>query len=184
MTVPNTTPPPAADPAAPPTPPPGATPGAQDVPPPASWEEVFNHPRFRELNKRAKEAEAQLSKLADEQKKADDKQAAEQGKWQQLAEQREAELKAEKLARTRLEIAAKKGIPTDLAGRLQGDTPEALEKDADALLAFLKPPTGPGVPPAGRGGAAKPLDLSNMTAEQVRKAMEGKSVNEALEAAG
>jgi hypothetical protein len=138
--------------------------------------------RFKEVNDALKKLQTQMGKLEADKKAQTDKEAQEKGEWEKLAKQREEELKVERLARTRLEIAARKGIPTDLAGRLQGDTPEALEKDADALLAFLKPASGPGVPPAGRGGAAKPLDLSGMTAEQVRKAMEGKSVDEVLSA--
>ena len=87
----------------------------------------------------------------------------------------EAERNTERTARQRLEIATKKGLPPELAARLQGDTAEAMEADADALLAFVKKPAGPGVPPPGGGGRPQTLDLSKMSAAEIRKARaEGK----------
>lgn len=43
----------------------------------------------------------------------------------------------------RHEVAAAHGIPIELANRLVGDSKEALEKDADALAAYLAPKTAP-----------------------------------------
>ncbi|MBR3330724.1 MAG: DUF4355 domain-containing protein [Mogibacterium sp.] len=43
----------------------------------------------------------------------------------------------------RMEVAAAKGIPIELAARLQGSTKEALEKDAEALAPYLTPKTAP-----------------------------------------
>ena len=64
-----------------------------------------------------------------------------------------------------MKIANSKGIPLDLADRLQGEDDEALKKDADRLLAFIKPATGPGVPPPSNGGQGTNLDISNMFAK-------------------
>lgn len=144
--------------------------GGQQQPGPVPYE------RFKEVNEQLKALQTQLAQLQEGEKKRKEKEAADQGQWQKLAEQKDAELKVEKLARLRLEVATKKGIPADLAGRLQGDTAEAMEKDADAMLQFVKPKEGPGVPPAGKGGSATPLDLSKMSAEEVRKAMKGKTI--------
>lgn len=160
--------PPRTDP--PKTDPPASDPPKSDPPGPVPYE------RFKEVNDQLKATNDRLAKLEADQKAAADKEAAEQGKWQELAEKRDAELKVERLARIRLEVATKKGIPVELAGRLTGETAEDMEKDAEALLQHLKPATGPGVPPAGKGQGSKPLDLSSMTPEQVRQASKGKAV--------
>ncbi len=49
---------------------------------------LFNHPRFKNLNERAKQADALKAQQEEDQKKA----LAEQGKWKELAEQREKEV--------------------------------------------------------------------------------------------
>lgn len=125
--------------------------------------------RFREVNERARTLETQLAKIETDRKAEADKTSAEQGKWQQLAEARETELKAEKLTNLRLKVAAAKGIPADLVDRLRGDDRAAMEKDADALLAFLKPTAGPGVPPPSRNGQPARLEIENMTPAQIRE---------------
>jgi hypothetical protein len=61
-----------------------------DVPP--TWEEIFNHPRFKELNKRAQDAEAESARLKKEQDDAKAKALQEQGKWQEIAETRQKEI--------------------------------------------------------------------------------------------
>lgn len=81
----------------------------------------------------------------------------------------ETDLASERATRQRLEIASKKGLPADLAARLQGATAEELERDADALLAFVKPAEGPGVPPPSRGSEPAKLDITRMTPEEIRK---------------
>lgn len=136
--------------------------------------------RFKQVNDRAKELEQRLAKLEADQKTAKEKELADQQKWQELAEQRERELKAERHERLRLEVATAKGLPVDLAARLQGEDKVALEMDADNLLKFMKPSEGPGVPPAGKGGSQKPADFSKMTPEEIRKAVKDKSLADVL----
>jgi hypothetical protein len=166
--------PPASDP--PKKDPPASDPPKQDDPPgPVPYE------RFKQVNDQLQAQKAKLEALEAAQKAAAEKEAAEQGKWQELAEKREAELKEERLKRTRLEVASKKGIPPDLAERLQGETAEDMAKDAEALLQFLKPKEGPGVPPAGKGGSPQPMDLAKMSPEEIRKAAKGKSINDLVE---
>jgi len=75
---------------------PGA-PGTQPpVGPPPTWDEVFKHPRFAQLNQRAKEAEKKLTDL---------EQAAEDAKQTQLVEQQKFKelYEAESAKRTALE---------------------------------------------------------------------------------
>ena len=152
-------------PGTPPAPPPAAPPDGTPPPGPVPYD------RFKEANERAKKAEEQLARIEAERKTALDKELAEQNKWRELAEQREKELNAEKLARTRQQIAMQKGIPADLVDRLQGATAEELSADADRLLQFLKPATGPGVPPPPKITQPSDVDISKMTAAQIRKLM-------------
>lgn len=82
----------------------------------------------------------------------------------------ERERDQERAQRQRLEVATKKGLPAELAERLQGTTPEELEADADRLLQFVKASSGgPGVPPPSRGGKPTTLDLASMSPEEIRK---------------
>lgn len=50
----------------------------------------------------------------------------------------------------RYRIALDRGLPTALAGRLQGDDEAALTADADALLALMPPAAPPAGPPVPR----------------------------------
>lgn len=146
---------------------PPATPQPQQEPPgPVPYD------RFAEVNRRAKEAEARLQQLEADRKKAEETALAEQNKYKELYEKREQELAAERLSNTRLAVAMKKGIPADLANRLQGDTAEDIAVDADRLLAFLKPASGPGVPPAPRTSQPMAVDWEKLDPAQIRKAMQ------------
>lgn len=102
-------------------------------------------------------------------KKAKEDRLAEEGKLQELLDEREKELEAERTTNTRQRVAMQKGIPAELVDRLTGDTEEKIAADADKLLAFIKPQTGPGVPPLSRGGTPTTLDISKMSMEEVRK---------------
>jgi len=57
---------------------------------PQSWEDVFKHPRFKELQKQAKEAQAALAAQQEAQAKAAEDKLKEEAKWQQLYETTEA----------------------------------------------------------------------------------------------
>lgn len=69
-------------------------------------------------------------------------------------EQIKAEAAQERLGRIRLEVATAKGLTAAQAARLQGDTTEELEADADALLALF-PQTTPDAPKGPRGDPAQ-----------------------------
>ena len=72
---------------------------AQPVPatdgPPDSWDKVFQHPRFKELQKAAKEAQAALAAQQQAQSEAEQAKLKEQAEWKQLYET--AEVAAKKL---------------------------------------------------------------------------------------
>ena len=57
---------------------------------PQSWEDVFKHPRFKELQKQAKEAQAALAAQQAAQEAAEQAKLKDQQKWQQLYETTEA----------------------------------------------------------------------------------------------
>lgn len=143
--------------------PPKQDPPKQDLPGPVPYE------RFKEVNDGYNALKTRLEALEKKEKEAAEEALKKQGEWQKLAEQREAELKAERVERLRLDVALRKGLPVELAARLRGETADALEKDADALLPLLKPKS-PGVPPGGPGGKpAGALDLASMTPAQIRE---------------
>ena len=169
-------PPAGTPPPAPPPMPPAPLPGASPLPAPPAGDPPGPVPydRFKEMLDARRAAEARLAEIEAAQKTATEKQLADEKRWQELAEARERELKTERLSRLRLEVATKKGLPIELAARLQGDTAGEIEADADALLKLVpKAPEGrggPGVPPPARGTRpAGPVDFSAMTPAQVRE---------------
>ena len=60
---------------------------------PQSWEDVFKHPRFKELQKQAKEAQAALAAQQAAQEAAEQAKLKDEAKWQQLYETTEAAAK-------------------------------------------------------------------------------------------
>ena len=86
----------------------------------------------REAERQLQAVNTRLQEIAD-QGKSDLEKATERAA---KAEQQLAALQGEKL---RFEVAAAKGLPYDLANRLQGGTRDELEADADTLIALLRP---------------------------------------------
>jgi len=138
---------------------PTTEPEAKDAPP-KSWEEIFKHPRFKELSTRATKAE---KALAD----ADAAKLKEVSDYKTLFEKTEGELKQERAINLRLRVASSKGIP-DLYTRLQGETEEELLQDAEGLLALLKPAPkaddkGKGLAPLNGSGGSPEIDFTKET---------------------
>lgn len=100
-----------------------------------------------DAGKKALDAERRAKRDAERQLAAANqrlKEIEDQGKTElQLATERaskaEQQLAAAQASQLRLEVAAAKGLPANLAGRLQGATREELEADADTLAALIKP---------------------------------------------
>lgn len=88
----------------------------------------------------------------------------------------ETEAKARKLERETLQrqAAEKAKLPAALASRLQGETLEELEADAEALAKTLPKPTAPTLPPTNPAGAA--ANNSETDAER-RARLYGSSIN-------
>jgi len=130
---------------------------------PASWDEIFQHPRFKELNTRAQRAEEALRLQQDDKLK-------EQNKYKELYEQTGTKLTAAESKALRLEIALEKGLTLKQANRLSGTTKEELLADADDFLADLTPKekenqqsTEKGLPAHKSGGSSNQIDLTTET---------------------
>jgi DNA repair exonuclease SbcCD ATPase subunit len=65
---------------------------AQNSDIPATWEEIFEHNRFKQLTERAKEAEMALDKLKSEREDQRQKELEEQEKWRELAGERQSKI--------------------------------------------------------------------------------------------
>jgi hypothetical protein len=136
-------------------------------------EKTVPYARFAEVNKALKDLQTWKAEQEAAGKKAEEAKLKEQAKWRELAETKDAELKQERLERLRLKVVMTKGLPTEMADRLKGETEEELTKDADALTALMKPqqqdqPKGKGVPPVS-GGKPVTTDLSKMTPAEIRE---------------
>lgn len=154
-------------------PPGGGTPPPKDPPAtppqnadamPASWEEIFKHPRFKELNEAKSKAEQRLAEIEAKEKEQTEAALKKNNEWKELYEGTQNDLKKERATNLRLKVAASKGLPAEMVDRLRGETEAELNTDADSLLALMKP-TEPrkGVPPIGSGGKPITIDLTTET---------------------
>lgn len=138
-------------------------------------------------DKRAKDAEAELAKLRTAQQKQSDEEAARQGEWQKLAEQRQTEIdqaKADAEHRTkdleaqiakrdrddRARVALKaEGLDEALLPRLIGDTDDELKADARILAKVVKaaaPKPGNPSNPDPAGPTTDKADAQALAAQQ------------------
>jgi hypothetical protein len=110
----------------------------------------------------AKEAKARAEELAAKVKEFEDRDKSEQEKLEEraaLAETKAATLEAKML---RLEVAGAKKLPQELADRLQGETKEDLEADADRLLDLVKTEAPAVDVDAGKGTAAEATSMNDL----------------------
>lgn len=160
--------PPTPPPADPKTDPPAGTPppNGEQAPGPVPYD------RFKAVNDEKKKLETDLATLKAQLQSAQDAGKTELEKLTADFGSLKSQLEQERQQRLRLEIASKKGIPANLAGRLTGSTEAELEADAEALKAFLRPAEGPGNPPPSRPGEGRAtgFDLAGKTPEEIRKA--------------
>lgn len=107
----------------------------------------------RIVKQRLERAESKAQEVA--QKAAADAEAkalAEQGKFKELYEKLQADnaaatqrIKDMEMTSLRRDVASKLGLPAGLADRLRGDTAEALEADAKALLEAMPKAAAPNI---------------------------------------
>lgn len=134
---------------------------AQDVKALPAWAQtLISNIRAEAATNRRKASEYEKQQQAAEQARL-----AEQNRWEELAKQYKADL--DKLAAERdaerrkalvQAVALKHQLPSDLAGRLIGETEEELDADAQRLAKLIVP-TAPATE-TGRAGAVKPQPLT------------------------
>ena len=89
---------------------------------------------FNEKNDKLKEAEKQLGTLQTTNTELEGKKA----EWETQLAEANGKIKAFETAALKSRIAHEAGLPYDLAGRLNGDTEEAIKADAEKLSALFK----------------------------------------------
>ncbi len=124
--------------------------------------------RFKEVNDGYAALKAQLAELQSKQKQTEEAALKEQNKYKELYEQRENELKAERLKILRLKVG--KALPDELAELLQGETEEELKAHAEKLMKFAQPKEPGesakqpyGLPPLKNGAGNTMIDLTKET---------------------
>lgn len=112
---------------------------------------------LKEANKEAAARRKQLEAFEAEKKARAEAEMTEAEKLKHANEELAAKVRAHEQAEMRRAAAAKAGLPETLASRLQGETPEALEADAKALLETLPKPTkpSPGILPTNPANASQ-----------------------------
>lgn len=157
--------------------------GVQDTTPEKpidATDETFDPARAMALiNKLREENKAYKSKA----KKADEYEAAETARQQ--SEMTEAEKLRKELEATKAnlakrereamqrEVAARVGIPSSLASRLTGETPEDMEMDAKTILAEIQKAAKPTAPPVGATNPGSGASATETPAQKRERLMGG-----------
>lgn len=144
-------------------------PPKKEDPPPKDPPGPVPYDRFKEVHDENADLKKRLDDLEKANKDRETKELEDQNRWQELADQRQKELDQERMRNTKLQVAAEKKLPAALIDRLQGDTKEALEADADKLLELMKPEDSKGIPPRKPGGGGNKFNVEEMTPEEIRK---------------
>ncbi len=127
---------------------------------------------LKKANAEAAGRRKDLEKLEQEKKDKADAELSEMDKLTKRLQEAEARAKSLELSQRRSNIAAKVGLPMALAGRLQGETDEELEADANTILALIPKQTAPKLNPTNPGGEAKAP-----TEDALRKSLYGSQTN-------
>lgn len=150
---------------------PAASASPSDVP--TSWDQIFQHPRFKELINAKNTAEAEAEKLRKAQADAQSQALAEQGKWKELAEQRQKDLDAALSKASQVEGYEKtlqdtlksqlEELPAELRGLVPDElsTPQRLAWLAKNKTILMKPaPQDIGAGRKGGNGQGKQIELT------------------------
>jgi hypothetical protein len=95
---------------------------------------------LRKAEKEWKRKEKELQELQLKEQERKQSELTDIERIKQRADQLEAELKAERQGRLRLQVAAEYSLPEALANRLQGESLEELKADAEQLAKLLPKP--------------------------------------------
>ena len=164
-----------------PKPAPGASTPSPDPLKDLPWDQIFQHPRFKELVSAKNKAEADAAALKAEQDKAKAEALKEQGKWQELAEQRQKELDAvtgkaskvdeyEKTLQDTLKAQLDE-LPAELRGLVPDEltTPQKLGWLSKNKATLLRPVAGD-IGSGRRGGSGNNPTKVELTPEQIQVA--------------
>ena len=114
--------------------------------------------RMEAALKKANAEAAKYRKAAEqieaERKAKEEAELSETDKLRKRAAELEAELKAAQIAALKQIAATKHNLPAELASRLQGETPEELDADAESLSKLIPKTPAPHVGPTNPGGTA------------------------------
>lgn len=114
----------------------------------------------------AREARKKAEALEVKVKEFEDRDKSEQEKANQRLVEAEKKARDAETKLLRLEVAAEKKLPTELAARLAGETKEELEADAETLLNLVKADNTPSFD----GGARASTNTSNDMNARIRAA--------------
>jgi vacuolar-type H+-ATPase subunit I/STV1 len=117
-------------------------------------EHMIPKSRFDEVNTVKANLEKELQKFKDAEQKRKETEMSETEKLQNRAKELEAENKRLKTESLKQSIATKLGLPESLALRLQGETPEEIEKDAKEILETLPKKTAVNINATNPGAGA------------------------------
>ena len=117
-------------------------------------EETISLEEAKKLRKEAQQLRSRLAKIDEAEKEKADAQLSEVEKLKKQLAQIAQEKAALERATLQRQAAEKVGLPPAFADRLRGDTLEALEKDAEAILKALPKPQPPNVSPTNPGSNA------------------------------
>lgn len=123
--------------------------------------------KLREAEKQARKDRAELERLRqleDERKKAE---LSETDRLKAELAERDAKLKQLTIKTQQQEIAGKVGLPAEFAKRIQGETPEAMEADAKAMLDAL--PKGKAAPNVGATSPGEKAITGETEAERLKR---------------
>lgn len=93
--------------------------------------------KLREIEKQYKKEKQELERLKADEQKRKEAEMTEAEKVKARADELEAELKRERVKGMRLQVVSKYNLPDTLANRLQGETMEELEADAEQLAKLI-----------------------------------------------
>ena len=111
--------------------------------------------KSRKNERAAKQASKELEEARKKLKAFEDRDKSETDKLTEKASEAEKRAERAEKALLRAQVAGEKKLPAELADRLQGDTKEELEADAERLAELVKPAGAPTVDTdAGKGSGS------------------------------
>ena len=138
-------------------------------------EQSIPYSRFKEVNDRAKELQAQVDAIDAERKQADIDAKKAEGKYRELYEDMETKLAEQRIANEELRLnSLRKEVAQEhghayLWDRLRGETEEELASDLQTLIAEMPAAKAPSVNGAAGSGAREPDSGDMYSADELNE---------------